>query len=167
MTRTPDPLAYGPTGVPCGCGMNAHSNLVPCQPDTQPAPYTDDDLRAEAARQAAADVDPLAILTDMADRAPWCDLDTDAFNAAHGEVVRLVEQAADLSEWAVGLGADGLEPDEHTLTWSAGTTPIVRLHMAFHPRMSADARAELATQLAEACGRILADAAGPRPTDQS
>lgn len=31
--NTPDPLAYGPTGVPCGCGKDAHSNLVPCQPD--------------------------------------------------------------------------------------------------------------------------------------
>jgi hypothetical protein len=32
-----DPLAYGPTGIPCGCGKAAHSNLVPCQPD-QPLP---------------------------------------------------------------------------------------------------------------------------------
>jgi hypothetical protein len=31
-----DPLAYGPTGIPCGCGKDAHSNLVPCQPDPQP-----------------------------------------------------------------------------------------------------------------------------------
>ncbi|MGW0920149.1 hypothetical protein ACWD3J_14165 [Streptomyces sp. NPDC002755] len=28
----PDPLAYGPTGYRCGCGKDAHSNLVPCQP---------------------------------------------------------------------------------------------------------------------------------------
>lgn len=31
--RYGDPLAYGPTGIPCGCGKPAHSNLVPCQPD--------------------------------------------------------------------------------------------------------------------------------------
>ncbi|MCM1976801.1 hypothetical protein [Streptomyces sp. G1] len=30
-----DPLAYGPTGIPCGCGKPAHSNLVPCQPDSE------------------------------------------------------------------------------------------------------------------------------------
>ncbi|HZF92038.1 hypothetical protein [Streptomyces sp.] len=30
---TPDPLTYGRTGIPCGCGKDAHSNLVPCQPD--------------------------------------------------------------------------------------------------------------------------------------
>jgi hypothetical protein len=28
-----DPIAYGPTGVRCGCGKDAHSNLTPCQPD--------------------------------------------------------------------------------------------------------------------------------------
>lgn len=31
---TPDPLAYGPTGIRCGCGKDAHSNLTPCQPWT-------------------------------------------------------------------------------------------------------------------------------------
>ena len=31
--ETPDPLAYGPTGYRCGCGKDAHSNLVPCQPE--------------------------------------------------------------------------------------------------------------------------------------
>ncbi|MGW4733856.1 hypothetical protein ACWEQC_32620 [Streptomyces shenzhenensis] len=39
-----DPLAYGPSGIPCGCGKPAHSNLVPCQPDT------DDDQGAGGAR---------------------------------------------------------------------------------------------------------------------
>lgn len=34
---TPDPIAYGPTGYSCGCGKNAHSNLVPCQPTDQSA----------------------------------------------------------------------------------------------------------------------------------
>lgn len=33
-----DPLAYGPTGVRCGCGKDAHSNLVPCQPDPTETP---------------------------------------------------------------------------------------------------------------------------------
>lgn len=26
-----DPIAYGPTGIQCGCGKDAHSNLVPCR----------------------------------------------------------------------------------------------------------------------------------------
>jgi hypothetical protein len=40
--NTPDPLAYGPTGVPCGCGKDAHSNLVPCQPDPLTGQQLDD-----------------------------------------------------------------------------------------------------------------------------
>lgn len=37
MTDTqPDPLAYGAAGYRCGCGKNAHSNLVPCQLDEDP-----------------------------------------------------------------------------------------------------------------------------------
>ncbi|MFH8717288.1 hypothetical protein [Streptomyces zaomyceticus] len=32
----PDPLVYGPTGVRCGCGKDAHSNLVPCRQPEDP-----------------------------------------------------------------------------------------------------------------------------------
>ncbi|WP_340382248.1 hypothetical protein U5640_36205 [Streptomyces sp. SS7] len=35
--RYGDPLAYGPSGIPCGCGKPAHSSLVPCQPDDETA----------------------------------------------------------------------------------------------------------------------------------
>ncbi|MFJ9029757.1 hypothetical protein ACIRQP_14735 [Streptomyces sp. NPDC102274] len=35
----PDPLAYGPSGYRCGCGKNAHSNLVPCQDEAVEAPH--------------------------------------------------------------------------------------------------------------------------------
>ena len=31
-----DPIAYGPTGIRCGCGKNAHSNLVPCRQEEDP-----------------------------------------------------------------------------------------------------------------------------------
>ncbi|KAA6211752.1 hypothetical protein CP979_26450 [Streptomyces filamentosus] len=31
-----DPIAYGPTGIPCGCGKPAHSNLVPCRQAEDP-----------------------------------------------------------------------------------------------------------------------------------
>jgi hypothetical protein len=34
-----DPLAYGPRGYRCGCGMNAHSNLTPCRPDPIEDPH--------------------------------------------------------------------------------------------------------------------------------
>ncbi|MDX2552573.1 hypothetical protein ACKI1J_42890 [Streptomyces scabiei] len=32
-----DPLAYGPAGIRCGCGKDAHSNLTPCRPATDDA----------------------------------------------------------------------------------------------------------------------------------
>ncbi|MFG2748077.1 hypothetical protein [Streptomyces xanthophaeus] len=31
--EAPDPIAYGSRGYRCGCGKDAHSNLVPCAPD--------------------------------------------------------------------------------------------------------------------------------------
>ncbi|MEU7010404.1 hypothetical protein [Streptomyces sp. NPDC046332] len=31
-----DPIAYGPTGIRCGCGKDAHSNLVPCRQQEDP-----------------------------------------------------------------------------------------------------------------------------------
>jgi len=34
-----DPIAYGPNGVPCGCGKDAHSNLVACRPDSPEDPH--------------------------------------------------------------------------------------------------------------------------------
>lgn len=34
-----DPITYGPTGVHCGCGKDAHSNLVPCRPVSTEDPH--------------------------------------------------------------------------------------------------------------------------------
>ncbi len=34
----PDPLLYGPGGYRCGCGKDAHSNLVPCAPERTAVP---------------------------------------------------------------------------------------------------------------------------------
>ena len=31
-----DPITYGPTGIRCGCGKDAHSNLVPCRQQEDP-----------------------------------------------------------------------------------------------------------------------------------
>lgn len=69
--------------------------------------------------------------------------------------------AVDLSEWAVALGADGLEPDQHQLTWSAGEQPIVRVHFAFHSGMRAESRDYLVTAVGEALQREMERAATP------
>ena len=103
-------------------------------------PYTQDDLRAEAARWIGEDIDGLEVITGMADREPWVHLSDDTFNDAYTDVLRLIDSAADLSEWAVNLGADGLEPDSHFLQLGidpgTGDKPRVRIQFAFAPEMA-------------------------------
>jgi hypothetical protein len=125
-------------------------------------PYTDDDLRAEAARQHAISVeDPdfmgigermqgrfihyEAVDQEHGDLMPppgtprWDELTEEEFEAAQHAIDDLIAKAADLSEWAVNLGADGLEPTGHTVQLGVdpgdGDRPRVRLHFAFHPDM--------------------------------
>jgi hypothetical protein len=139
-------------------------------------PYTDDDLRAEAARQHAVlteDPDFVGVGEQMQDseiesllppaeadgaEGPhWDDvLDEDQFHEAQRAVHRLISHAADVSRWAVNLGADGLEPDDHTFQLGTQGTgdndpevPFVRLHFAFHPDATADERDHFAIKLAK------------------
>ncbi len=130
-------------------------------------PYTDDDLRAEAARQHAAlteDPDFMGIGEGMEDRyvestvidedpdferegSTWSELlpynhdDGNAYNQAQRAIHKLISGAADVSEWAVNLGADGLQPsDEHAITLNGGDKPIARIHFAFEPGMPEEMR---------------------------
>lgn len=115
-------------------------------------PYTDADLRMEAASQhhaATRDPDFMGIGEQMTDET-WRSLSEDGFDAARRSVDGLLSSAADVSEWAIGLGADGLVPSSNVLGMQAGETPIVRVHMAFHPDMGEAARAEFAMQLGAA-----------------
>lgn len=56
-------------------------------------PYTNADLRKAAAEYKADDYNAFEILLDMADNAPWCGLDTDAFNEAHDRIATLADAA--------------------------------------------------------------------------
>jgi hypothetical protein len=127
-------------------------------------PYTDDDLRAEAARQHAAltqdpdfmgvgeqmDGTEVSSLTtdddDVSTGETWDELlpynhdDGNAFNEAQRKIHKLISGAADVSGWAVALGADGLEPVESVLTLQADGRPIVRVHFAFDPDMPDEMR---------------------------
>ncbi|MFJ1995274.1 hypothetical protein [Streptomyces asiaticus] len=141
-------------------------------------PYTDADLRAEATRQHAfltqdpdfvgvgegmedgpvhstsTDTDPARTWEELLD--PERD-GTDAFNAAQRKIHDLINGAANVSEWAVDLGADGLEPDGHTLQLGIdpgdGDQPRVRLHFAFAPDMTHADRARFVMRL----GRAITD----------
>lgn len=135
--------------------------------------YTPDDLRTEAARQlfgAQQDPDFMGIGEQM-EGAPiestfydaagqrheqgrsWDQLDEDSWDTAQRGIDKLINGAVDLSDWAVNLGADGLDPEEHQFTLNAGPKPIIRVHFAFAPEMSDDARGAFVQGLGEAAAR--------------
>jgi len=131
-------------------------------------PYTDDDLRAEAARQYAtltSDPDHMGVGEQMEDgwvpsvetaedgsARTWKQLlvtedgddeDYTAYGEAQEKIHDLINGAADVSEWAVNLGADGLEPLPDQLTASTANGPRFRLHFAVRPDMPDDMRRAL------------------------
>ncbi|MFF9124386.1 hypothetical protein ACF09J_13930 [Streptomyces sp. NPDC014889] len=141
-------------------------------------PYTDDDLRAEAARQhhtASCDHDFMGIGEQMdgkpipstvVDLEPetgepigmgraWNQLSEEDFEAAQRAVDDLLTNAADVSEWAVNLGADGLEPSPNVLNLDGDGHPLVRLHMAFHSDMSERDRQRFGLALAHVMANAL------------
>ncbi|MEU8723557.1 hypothetical protein [Streptomyces antimycoticus] len=141
---------------------------------TTELPYTDADLRAEAAAQHAVlteDPDFMGIGEQMDDDIvestesanggrTWSQLlpfetdDGEAYNAAQRKVHDLINGAADVSEWAINLGADGLKPDGHSITIGAAEKPIARIHFAFEPGMPDEMR----SALVEGIGQAIADA---------
>jgi hypothetical protein len=136
-------------------------------------PYTNEDLRSEAARQHATlteDPDYMGVGEQMqgqeiesllppdeadgAEGPHWDDLlDEDQFDEAQRKIHDLINGAADVSQWAVNLGADGLEPSAHVLNLDGDDKPIVRLHMAFHPDMDERDRQRFGLALA----RVMAE----------
>jgi hypothetical protein len=137
---------------------------------TADRPYTDEDLRTEAARQhalSAEDPDFMGIgermegaeieshtppaEADGAEGMHWDDLAPHDFNAAQRSIDDLLTSAADVSEWAINLGADGLEPsDEHLITLGADDKPIARIHFAFEPGMPDEMRTGLVEGIGQA-----------------
>lgn len=152
---------------------------------TTDRPYTDTDLRTEAARQHALSVedpdfmgigermDGRFIDSTVVDPDPktgtepvtgqtWDALPQEDFDAAQRAIDDLLAGAADVSEWAINLGADGLEPsDEHEITLNAGQ-PIARIHFAFEPDMPDDMR----TGLVEGVGDAINEAGIEREDDK-
>jgi hypothetical protein len=122
-------------------------------------PYTDADLRAEAARQLAAlaeDPDFMgvgeAMETNIVPSTEKPDVigagrswdsvlrenadDYERFEAAQTKVHDLIDGAADLSEWAIDLGANGFAPAAEALN----PAPGVRVHFAFTSDVPDDVR---------------------------
>jgi hypothetical protein len=143
-------------------------------------PYTDDDLRAEAARQHSSlteDPDFMGVGEQMEDRyaqstvidedpdferegSTWGELlpynhdDGNAYNEAQRKIHNLINGAADVSRWAVDLGADGLEPSPDVLNLDGDNGPFIRVHFAFDPAMPERERQRFSLGLAQ----VIADA---------
>jgi hypothetical protein len=138
-------------------------------------PYTDDDLRAEAARQLAnlpdhlnadrvgqemcgAEIESMLppAEADGAEGAHWEDvLGDDAFAEAERSIHGLIKGAADVSGWAVDIGADGLEPEEHSMTVKSAGRPIARAYFAFAPDVSESMREAFVTGIGEVAAHQL------------
>lgn len=113
-------------------------------------PYDQDDLRAEAARQHSSlveDTDFVGVGEQMEGQevtpgggVTWGDFSEETYDRAQREIHELITKAADLSQWSVQLGADGLEPDSHFLQLGVdpgtGDKPRVRIQFAFAPEMT-------------------------------
>ena len=126
-------------------------------------PYTDADLRAEAAHQHSiltTEVDFMGIGEAMdgseidSTGTTWDQLGDGEFDTAQRAIDDLLGKAADVSEWAINLGADGLEPDGHTFQLGAQgpsdddpDMPFVRLHFAFNPAATDEERDRFVMQL--------------------
>ncbi|MGX1221962.1 hypothetical protein [Streptomyces ambofaciens] len=122
-------------------------------------PYTDNDLRAEAARQHDQIFDEalefVGVGESMQDAyvgstlngdegSTWGELvEGEAFGEAQEKIHALIRGAADVSEWAVNLGADGLEPLPEQLSAQTDNGPWFRLHFAVRPDMPDDMRRAL------------------------
>ncbi|MFF8839600.1 hypothetical protein [Streptomyces sp. NPDC015130] len=128
-------------------------------------PYTDDDLRAEAARQhaqSAWDPDLVSVGEQMQGQevtpdggVDWDDFRDETFEAGQRSIYDLIAGAADVSEWAVNLGADGLQPYDGQLTLDGDDKPFARIHFAFAPDMPEDMRMALVQGVGSAIARHL------------
>ncbi|MEV5184201.1 hypothetical protein AB0K88_31115 [Streptomyces werraensis] len=139
-------------------------------------PYTDEDLRVEAARQlsahgpgpgpeqtCAAMLDARIESTNDSSGQTWSEaLSAPELSTPAAAINALINGAADTSEWAVNLGADGLQPDGHTLQLGAkeagdddSEQPFVRMHFAFHPTATDAERDRFVMELSKVIARNL------------
>jgi hypothetical protein len=134
------------------------------QPATPDRPYTDADLRAEAARQhheLTEDPDygsvgegmTNSVIHSRADwnsEAWWHSLNEDDRDLAQDAIHDLISGAADVSEWAVTLGAAGLTPHEPYAIHSGPGGYDVAVQVATAGELTDAARGELLAAIRQA-----------------
>lgn len=158
-------------------------------------PYTDEDLRAEAARQhlvLTEDPDFMGVGEAMEDRyvestfvdgdedepdgetgSTWGELlpynhdDGNAYNAAQRAIHDLINGAADVSEWAIQLGAAGLTPHP-AMAWQSTTGGYdVAVQVATTRMLTDDARDELITEIRKAVSETVCRVLGHKPVSEA
>jgi hypothetical protein len=140
-----------------------------------PAPYTDDDLRAEAARQhrGLTRTADLVVVGDQMDQETvpstedgdeprtWAELlgcegdITPAYEEAQEEVHRLITRAADVSEWAVNLGAAGLTATTSMGWYVTSSGWDLAVQIAQRPAIRPEVRDEIESTVRLAVERVL------------
>ena len=118
-------------------------------------PYTDEDLRSAAALMHYAmttEPNPADADSVLSGHPAWAHVEvgSDEEDRLRESVVELVSGAADVSEWAINLGADELQPTSDCLTFKGDERPIVRVHFAFPADMPDEARQAFVTGAGEA-----------------
>lgn len=130
-------------------------------------PYTNGDLRAEAARQYAEilrDPDRLEVQDEMqgtpipsraSDGILWQQAGVDDFHDAVNQVHELLKDAPDLSRWAVDLGANGLKTTSE-LTWGRHDNAWdLAIQIAHRPGLKDDLREAITAAVREVVRIVL------------
>ncbi|RXS78877.1 hypothetical protein EST92_19790 [Streptomyces sp. TM32] len=135
------------------------------------SPYTDEDLRATAASIVASAISGItpSEIADRMDRSyvqstgnsggngrTWDqllnrgDLDTTEFLGARQQIDDLIRDAADVSEWAIQLGAANLTPHP-AMAWLSTTSGYdIAVQVATTPELTDTARDELLSEIHKA-----------------
>lgn len=129
-----------------------------------PNSYTPADLRAEAANQhynLSCDPDHMGVgeamdtetIPSTGQTLTWRQLlpadadDGEAYGAAVDEIHGLIDGAANVSSWAVDIGADGLRPSRTAITLGGAEQPLARVHFAFALDMAPEMQSDLITSV--------------------
>lgn len=123
-------------------------------PDLEADNLYRNDILTEAARQHAnltQGADPVSVGEQMADRplntksdTTWGDLSDELFEHAAMDILKAVDGAADLSLWAVSLGAFGLEAEEDAVIFGGSANkPSCAILFAFSGDVPKEDRREL------------------------
>lgn len=129
-------------------------------------PYTDDDLRREAARQYAEVLrapDRLEVGDEMAGQpilsrsgsVRWGELSGDDFHDAGNEVHELLDSAVDMSAWSVNLGARYLKTTTELAWGRGGDAWDLAVQIAHRPGLSAELRDALTSAVRGAVNLVL------------